>query len=103
MRTDLFQDRKCVHVKLEKDTHAAFRTRLFTHNLSMQEVFEAFANLVVRGDSRANKIVENIIVKKVEAQIDGKIKRRRKKEKVSENERDVLYNMIEGHDDAGSD
>ena len=85
-----------MHVKLEKETHAAFRTRLFTHNLSMQEVFDAFAKLVVGGDSRATRIIEDIVVKKVEAQVNGKIKRRRKKNHVSENDRDVLYNMIEG-------
>lgn len=105
MRTDLFQDRKCVHVKLEKSTHAAFRTQLFNHNLSMQEVFDEFAKLVVRGDSRTQKIIEDIVVRKVEAQIDGKITRRRRKKKpVNENDRDVLYSMIEGaKDERGSD
>lgn len=113
MRTDLFQDRKCVHVKLEKSTHAAFRTQLFNHNLSMQEVFDEFARLIVRGDSRAQKIIENLIVRKVEAQIDGKLghlkqkqKQKQKKKPVNENDRDLLYSIIEGTKDergSGSD
>jgi hypothetical protein len=79
MRTDILQDKKCVHVKLDKDVHAALRTKLFQHNLSMQEVFDEFAKLVASDDRSAERIVENLVMRKVREAIDGKPKRRSEK------------------------
>lgn len=93
MRTDLFQDRKCIHVKLDKGVHAALRTRLFQHNLSMQEVFDEFAKLIATDDPKAIKIVEQLIMRKIRAEIEGKPKRHDRS--VSELDHDALYDLIE--------
>jgi hypothetical protein len=99
MRTDLLQDRKCVHVKLEKDVHAAFRARLFKHGISMQEVFDEFAKLVCSDDSKATKIVEALIMRKIREVIDGAPKKKRRNErKINELDHDALYDLIEGSD-----
>lgn len=94
MRTDLLQDRKCVHVKLDKEVHAALRSRLFQHNLSMQEVFDEFAKLVVSEDNRAEKIVERLVMRKVKEAIEGKPKKQRDRS-VNELDHDALYDLIE--------
>ena len=94
MRTDLLQDRKCVHVKLDKDIHAALRARLLQHNLSMQEVFDEFAKLIVSDDGRAEKIVKHLVMRKVKEAIEGKPKRQRDRS-VNELDHDALYDLIE--------
>jgi hypothetical protein len=94
MRTDLLQDRKCVHVKLDKDVHAALRARLFQHNLSMQEVFDEFAKLIASDDSRAQRIVEQLVMRKVKEAIEGKPKRQHTRS-VNELDHDALYDLIE--------
>lgn len=98
MRTDLLQDRKCVHVKLDKEVHAALRAKLFQHNLSMQEVFDEFAKLFAGDDRRAESIVENLVKRKVKEAIEGKPKRPRDRS-VGELDHDALYDLIEDSND----
>jgi hypothetical protein len=94
MRTDIFHDRKCIHVKLEKNVHAAFRSALFKHNLSMQEVLDEFARLVASDDGRARRIVEALVMRKVQEAIEGKPKKERIRS-VNELDHDALYDLIE--------
>lgn len=82
-----------MHVKLDKAVHAALRAKLFQHNLSMQEVFDEFAKLVAADDRAAERIVENLVMRKVREAIDGKPKRRDRS--VSELDHDTLYDLIE--------
>ena len=79
-----FETKKSVHINLTKTTHAGFRTALFEHSLSMQEVFERFAFLVATNDERANDIIS-------EAKV---IKRNKTLEKLNQNEVDNLYDAI---------
>lgn len=94
MRTDILQDRKCIHVKLDKEVHASLRAKLFQHNLSMQEIFDEFAKLVVSDDRAAERIVENLVMRKVKEALEGKPKRPRQRA-VSELDHDALYDLIE--------
>lgn len=94
-RTDVFHDRKCVHVKLDKDVHAALRARLFQHNVSMQEVFDEFARQFVSGDAGANRIVERYVMRKVQALIAGEKKPRRSAMQINELDHDAIYNLID--------
>jgi hypothetical protein len=97
MRADLFQDRKCVHIKLEKEVHAAFRARLFRHGISMQEAFDEFAKQVSEGMRSANAIVETIINRKIKEAIDGRVsKPPRKRESFGELDSESIYNLING-------
>lgn len=101
MRTDLFTERKCVHVKLDKDVHSALRSKLFHQNLSMQEVFDEFARLIAAGDARAEKIVEQLVMRKIKDQLEGKTSKKKKLKNISELDHDALYDLIEKdpHDD----
>jgi hypothetical protein len=105
MRTDLLADHKCIHVKLKKDVYSSLKIALFKHGLSMQEVFGEFARLLVMGESRSSKIVQELIVKKTEELLEGKIvrKTRKRTKPIEEQDRDVLYSLIEGtHNDDGT-
>lgn len=95
-RMDIFHDRKCIHVKLEKNVHAALRAKLFQHNVSMQEVFDEFACQFVAGDGPANRIVDRYVMRKVQAMIDGEKKPRRNAMGLNELDHDTLYSLIGG-------
>ena len=55
-----FKRKKSVHVTLFTDTHKEFRKVLLDKDLSIQEVFERFAQLVNVQDKRAEKILDEI-------------------------------------------
>lgn len=80
-----FDRRKSIHVKLYTETHAAFRIELMKKKLSMQEVFEDFAQRVVSGDGFAHRVLETI----------EKRKRNREIEKLSETDVESLFDAIE--------
>jgi hypothetical protein len=54
-----FETKKSIHINLTKRTHAEFRKILFEFDLSMQEVFEKFANLAASEDSRAISVLKD--------------------------------------------
>jgi hypothetical protein len=93
MRTDIFLDKKCVHIKLDKDVHTALRSKLFRHNVSMQDLFEECATLVATDNFKGQSIVELIVKRKINEALTGK-KKKRKEIVVSEVDTDTLYNMI---------
>lgn len=100
MRTDIFQDKKCIHIKLDKDVHVVMRTKLFERGLSMQELFNEFARLLAIDDSRAIKIVEQFEERKLNELLDrapAPTHRKKTSEKrIDELDHDVLYNLISG-------
>lgn len=51
------------------DTHKDLRKALLDKDLSMQEVFQKFSELIVSGDKRALKIIEELIKEKREGSI----------------------------------
>ncbi len=58
--------RKSVHVKLLSDTHANFRIASFKLKLSMQEMFEEFAQRVIAEDPKVMKILDELSKRKKE-------------------------------------
>ena len=99
MKGDIFQDYKSIHISLDKATYRAFQIYLIKHNdLRMAEVFEEFARLVINGDNKATKIIDNLVIKKIESYTNSKLRFpiRRKTPLVSE-EKNILYDMIEKH------
>lgn len=97
MRSDLFKDRKGIHIALKKDTHAGFRMRLFEAGLSMQAAIEEFANLVAKGDVRAKKILDDLAMKRIKEEL-GK-NTLRAKQPVDELDHETLYHLIEEDDE----
>jgi predicted GNAT family N-acyltransferase len=103
-RTDLFQDRKGIHVKISKTIHAELRARLFQHNISMQNVFDEFARLIITDDIRANKIIEQLVMRKLKESCEGPSKaKKRKSIPIDDLDHDALYNMIENGVDDNDD
>lgn len=94
MRHDIFQDRKSIHIKLTKESHAALREKLFKFGLTMQDVFEELAALVLSDNSRADRLIQSIIKKKLREQIEGP-KKTSKRRPMDEFDADTLYNLIE--------
>jgi hypothetical protein len=99
VRDDLFRDRKGVHIKLKKEVHAGFRTKLFEHGISMQKVLNEFARLVACGDHRAMMIIKNLCKRELQAEIDKMDKVKRHEEDMNELDQEALYDLIEGSDD----
>jgi len=52
--------KKSVHVNISKSAHAAFRIACFQRGLSMQEVFEEFAQRVALESKEALKILDEL-------------------------------------------
>jgi GTPase SAR1 family protein len=84
-----FDRRKSIHIKLYTETHASFRVELMKKKLSMQEVFEDFAQRVVSGDGFAHRVLDTISRRKRDKQI----------EKLSDTDVESLFDAIE--DDQG--
>ena len=99
MRTDLFRDRKGVHVKLKKDVHAEFRKKLFEHGISMQKVFNEFARLVANGDNRAMGIVRRLVQRELQAKLQELNEQKHREESLDELDQEALYDLIEGGND----
>lgn len=93
MRTDLLLDKKCVHIKLDKDVHTALRSKLFKYNVSMQDLFNECAHLVAAGSTKGQTIVESIVKRKIQEAISGS-KKKRKELVINEVDTDTLYSMI---------
>lgn len=64
-----FRIRRSVHVALLTETHKELRKSLLDKDLSMQEVFQKFSELIVSGDKRALKIIEELMKEKREGSI----------------------------------
>jgi hypothetical protein len=56
--------KKSVHINLSTETHAALRIVCFKYKVTMQDLFDHFAQLVAIGDSDALAMVDDLAVKK---------------------------------------
>lgn len=92
---DIFQNKKGIHVKLDKEVHAALRAKLFKYNLSMQEVFDDYARLIAEDNRRAQTLLDSLVQKKLKAAIEG-TSMRVKDEQFNELDAESLYNLING-------
>jgi len=96
IRTDILGDKKCVHVKVTRDTHLKLREKLFSYNLSIQSVFDEFARLIVEEDTKALKILEKLAVNKALASLEKPVKKHQysRNSTVEELDHNTLYSMI---------
>lgn len=77
--------RRAVHFKILPDTHAAFRVLCVRRGLSMQEIFEEFAQRVVISDPAATKIIDDLVIAKKENYY----------KKLSTTDAESIYTMLE--------
>lgn len=88
---------KDIHVKLTKDAHSKLRALLFQKELSMQDLFEEFTQLIVNENQNALRIVDNLVVKKAQNAIDKVTKQ----PVYTELDKETLYSMLENQSPLG--
>lgn len=93
MRHDLFQARKSIHVKLTKESHTALREKLFRYNITMQDLFQEVADIVLTEEDRSEKLLQRVVKKKMLNELQ-KIDRREKLV-LGEFDSETLYNLLE--------
>lgn len=93
MRYDLFQGKKSVHVKLTKESHAALREKLFRYGITMQDLFQEAADMILTDNDRADKFLQKIVKKRMAAALE-KIDRQ-KKLSLGDFDSETLYNLLE--------
>ena len=96
MRHDLFYGRKSVHVKLTKETHAALREKLFRHGITMQDLFQEAADMVLNESISAEKLLQRVAKKKLKATLEKMP--RAKSFHLGELDSETLYNLLEDSD-----
>ena len=101
MRYDLFYGRKSVHVKLTKEVHASLREKLFRHALTMQDLFQEAAEMILTETPRTEKLLDKISKKKMQASLE-KVNRNSNL-RIGEFDSETLYNLLEGSDDNETD
>lgn len=97
MRTDVFFNKKSVHVKLTRETHTLLREKLFRHGITMQDLFQEAAEMAVSEGVRSDKLLEKIAKKKLLASLQ-KIDNGQKTV-VGDLDSEMLYNLLEETDD----
>lgn len=111
MRTDLFNNSKCIHFKINKELHFALRSKLFKYNLSMQELFEEFTRLVATDTQKGQSIVDMAVNRKIKNFLRGDTKTLTKRkinninignlndDSVGNLDSEILYKLINGVED----
>lgn len=96
IRTDILYDKKCIHVKLTKNTHLKLREKLFQYQLSMQSVFDEFARLIIEDDKVAIKVLEDLCLRRAKLELEKPIKKTTSynRDRINELDHNTLYNMI---------
>jgi hypothetical protein len=99
-RNDVLAQKKSFHVCVDKDVYIKLRILAFTHGLRLPEVVQFFITQLVNDNYKAQKILEECLVAKMQKQIGGRKLRKKFSlpEKISEQDQSLLYNLIEGYD-----
>jgi len=85
-----FRVRRCVHIALYTDTHLQLRKVALERGVSMQEMFQRFADLVVSGDKQMGKVLDELERDK----LSGTLKRDVSK-KLDQKGLRTIYDIIE--------
>ena len=86
----MIHSKKSVHVNISKSAHAAFRIACFERGLSMQEVFEEFAQRVALESNAALGILDELKISKESRDKSAK--------KYTNADVDDIYAMLESQD-----
>lgn len=97
MKTDIFFNKKSVHVKLGREIHTLLREKLFRHGITMQDLFQEAAELAVSEGVRSEKLLEKIAKKKMLSILEKADKGQ--KTSYGELNSKMLYNLLEESND----
>lgn len=104
LRSDALFKHKRLNIWIDKNAYIKLRTTLFRYDISIQEIFEDFALLLLSDTDRGNAILKRFAKQKMQRKIDGQEKPERKV--FSEQDVDALYDLIaedEGEETLGED
>lgn len=97
--TDIFREKKLVHVKLDKGTHGALRSALFKAGLTMQEILSEFCRQYIDESPHAIKLVESYVARKnrykIRALETGEKVQRHPTYAISEADREAIYDILD--------
>ena len=82
---DVYLEKKCIHIKLYKDTYNMLRIECFKHDVSIQELFEDISQRIIGSDPVFSEILEEL----------EQNKRDKKMKKLSLKDADSVYKEIE--------
>lgn len=99
LRQDFFQDKKGIHVKIDREIHSALRAFSFQKGVSMQHLFEEFALQIVSGNKKAISIVDSMILRKLNLPKRRNKYKRKKTVELSDVDKQSLYDLIDGEFD----
>ena len=88
---------KGVYVKLDRETHARFKSNLAQRGLTMQEAFGEFARLIANGHSTATGLLERFLREQVKEELKTAgiiVPRSKYNFKVRELDAERLYDLI---------
>ena len=71
MRSDILVDRKCIHIKLQKEAHHAIRQAALERNISVQTIVSELAMAIFRRESWALKFLDRIVTQIVKKALEG--------------------------------
>jgi len=97
MRPDIFDVKKSVHLKLKKETHIALREKLVRHGVSIQDLFQHYAEIIIEDSPRSERIIQKIVNKKIKDLLEKK-KNNRKNLPIGDLDSETLYNLLEEAD-----
>lgn len=97
VKFNLLNPRKDLHIKLPRSLYAAFRSKAYARDITMQEALNEFAMLVCSDDCHAIRILDRLSAKKLQAEIDAVPKKSNNNLDMDDLDRDTLYTMIEDH------
>ena len=83
-RDELLIKRKCVHLKLLRETFNDLRIECFKRDLSMQEVLEALSQRVAVCDPSVMEILDQLVIEKRETKI----------RKICKSDADSIFDLI---------
>ena len=97
MKTDIFFNKKSIHIKLGREVHALLREKLFKHGITMQDLFQEAAEMAVSEGTRSEKLLEKISKKKLLTSLEKAD--RGQKASYGELNSKMLYNLLEEPDE----
>lgn len=104
MKSHVLIDRKCINIKLDKEVHCGFRSRLLERGITMQDAMDEFARLVADDDPRAMGIVDRFAKRKAQDELAAITVGHDHSRKLSELDAEALYNLInDGEAEDGDD
>lgn len=107
MRSDLLDERKCLHVKIMKDAHTALRQEALARNISIQEIVNELAEAIARKEPYTIRLLDRIAAAKLQRRLEAAEAPHgvdvRKNKRMGDLDADAMYQIIRQLRDADAE